>query len=122
MQKSWLAVLLALTICACNQTPPQPAAPPTDARVKSLADTFLAASFERNPEQITMFGVPNHRQDKLTDNSLDAIKAWQAREDAWLAELKQIDPATISAPPLRATYAILREQLEGPIALRVCHN
>ena len=102
----------------------QKSQPPTasDAHVRALADTFLAASFERNPEQITMFGVPNHRQDKLTDNSLDAIKAWQAREDAWLAELKQIDPATISAPPLRATYAILREQLEGPIALRACRN
>ena len=122
MKKSRLAVLFALTICACNQAPQQPAAPTSDAHVKSLADTFLAASFERNPEQITQFGVPNHRQDKLTDNSLDAIKAWQAREDAWLAELKQIDPATISAPSLRATYAILREQLEGPIALRACRN
>jgi uncharacterized protein (DUF885 family) len=116
---------LCVTVCACNtssQKSQESAAPASDAHVKALADTFLAASFERNPEQITMYGVPNHRQDKLTDNSLDAIKAWQAREDAWLAELKQIDPATISAPPLRATYAILREQLEGPIALRACRN
>jgi uncharacterized protein (DUF885 family) len=122
MKKSWLAVLLALSTLACNDKPQQPAAQSSDAHVKALADTFLAASFERNPEQITQFGIPNHRQDKLTDNSLDALKAWQAREDAWLAELKQIDPATINAPPLRATYAILREQLEGPIALRACRN
>jgi uncharacterized protein (DUF885 family) len=126
MQKSRLALFLALPLAlaaaACNQQPQQPAAQSSDAHVKALADTFLAASFERNPEQITQYGVPNHRQDKLTDNSLDAIKAWQAREDAWLAEVKQIDPATISAPPLRATYAILREQLEGPIALRACRN
>ena len=122
MQKSWLVLLFALATAACNQQLQQPAASPSDSHVKALADTFLAASFERNPEQITMFGIPNHRQDKLTDNSLDAIKAWESREDAWLAELKQIDPATISAPPLRATYAILREQLEGPIALRACRN
>jgi uncharacterized protein (DUF885 family) len=122
MQKSWLAVLLALTASACSQTPQQPAEPPSGEHVRALADTFLAASFDRNPEQITLYGVPNYRQDKLTDNSLDAIKAWQVREDAWLAEVKQIDPATISAPPLRATYALLREQLEGPIALRVCRN
>jgi uncharacterized protein (DUF885 family) len=122
MRKPWLAVLLTVCTCACNQQPQQPAAPSSDAHVKQLADTFLAASFERNPEEITQFGIPNHRQDKLTDNSLDALKAWQAREDAWLAEVKQIDPATISAPPLRATYAILREQLEGPIALRACRN
>jgi uncharacterized protein (DUF885 family) len=66
--------------------------------------------------------IPGHRQDKLTENSLEAWKAWEAREDAWLAEAKQIDPATISAPPLRATYALVREALEGPIALRACRN
>ncbi len=122
MKKSLLAVLLTLFACACNQQPQQPAAPSSDAHVKALADTYLAAYFERNPEQITQYGIPGHRQDKLIDNSLDALKAWEAREDAWLVEAKQIDPATISAPPLRATYAILREALEGPIALRACHN
>ena len=66
MQKSRLAFLFAITLAAfaCNQQPQPPAAPPSDAHVKSLADTFLAASFERNPEQITQFGIPNHRQDK----------------------------------------------------------
>ncbi|HEX4378948.1 MAG TPA: DUF885 family protein, partial [Candidatus Acidoferrum sp.] len=122
MKNLFAAVLLALSLCACNQQSQQPAAPPSDAHVKSLADAYLAAYFERFPEQITLYGLPNRRQDKLTDNSLDAIKAWEAREDAWLAEVKQIDPATITAPPLRATYAILREQLEGPIALRACRN
>jgi uncharacterized protein (DUF885 family) len=98
------------------------AAPPADAHVRALADGYLAAWFDRFPEQITEYGVPGHRQDKLMDNSLEAWKAWQDREDAWLAEAKQIDPATISAPPLRATYAIVREALEGPIALRACRN
>ena len=122
MKISRLAALLALTICSCNNQPQPPAAPPSDAHVKALADAYLAAYLDRFPENITQFGIPNRRQDKLTDNSADAIKTWQSREDAWLAEVKQIDPATISAPPLRATYAILREQLEGPIALRACRN
>jgi uncharacterized protein (DUF885 family) len=122
MKKSWLAAVLALATVACNQQPQQPAAQPSDAHVKALADTYLAAYLERNPDLITQYGIPGHRQDKLIDNSLDALKAWEAREDAWLVEAKQIDPATISAPPLRATYAILREALEGPIALRACHN
>jgi len=122
MRKSWLAVLLSLSIFACNNKPQQPATPSSDAHVRAMADTYLAAYFERYPELITQYGVPGHRQDKLTDNSLESLKAWEAREDSWLAEAKQIDPATISAPPLRATYAILREALEGPIALRACHN
>jgi uncharacterized protein (DUF885 family) len=110
-------------MCACDGSS-QKSQPPTasDAHVRALADTYLAAWFDRFPEQITEYGVPDHRQDKLIDNSLDAIKAWQAREDAWLTELKQIDPATINEPSLRATYALLRESLEGPIALRACRN
>jgi uncharacterized protein (DUF885 family) len=95
---------------------------PADGHVRAMADTYVAAWFDRFPESITEAGVPGLKQDKLTDNSLEAWRAWQDREDAWLAEAKQIDPATISAPPLRATYAILREALEGPIALRACRN
>jgi len=92
------------------------------ARVKALADAYLAAYFERFPEQITQYGVPGHRQDGLTDNSLAADRAWEAREDAFLADLKQIDPAAIDAPPLRATYAIARQALEGSVAKRVCRD
>jgi uncharacterized protein (DUF885 family) len=114
---------LCLTLFGCGQNAEKPSTPPpADAHVRALADTYLAAWFDRFPEQITEFGVPGRRQDKLTDNSLEAWKAWQDREDAWLTEARQIDPATISAPPLRATYALVREGLEGPIALRACRN
>jgi uncharacterized protein (DUF885 family) len=122
MKKSWLIAVIAFAAVACNQQPQQPAAQTSDAHVKALADTYLAAYLERNPDVVTQFGIPGHRHDKLIDNSLDALKAWQSREDAWLTEAKQIDPSTISSPPLRSTYAILRESLEGPIALRACRN
>ncbi len=123
MLKKLIVPIVCLFSFGCGHTTEKSAAPPpADAHVRALADTFLAAWFDRFPEAITDFGVPGHRQDKLTDNSLEALKAWQDREDAWLAEAKQIDPGTISAPPLRATYAIIREALEGPIALRACRN
>ena len=117
-------VFVCLLLFGCGHSTDKTAAPPSaaDAHVRGLADTYLAAWFDCYPEQITEFGVPGHRQDKLTDNSLEALKAWEDREDAWLAEAKQIDPATISAPPLRATNALVREALEGPIALRACRN
>src|SRR5262249_8590354 len=35
---------------------------------------------------------------------------------------RAIDPARIQARPLKATYAILREALEGSVATRVCRN
>ena len=49
----------------------------------------------------------------MSDNSLAAQKAWEAREDAWLAEARAIDPAAIEQESLKATYAILREALGG---------
>src|SRR4051812_8171847 len=72
----------------------------SDARVRQLADAYLAAYFDRFPEQITQFGVPGRPQSGLTDNSLAAQRAWEAREDAFLTSLKQIDPSTIGAAPL----------------------
>src|SRR5262249_27914117 len=53
---------------------------------------------------------------------LERQKAWEAREDAWLAELKSIDPSAIAAAPLRATYAIVRQTIESDVAKRVCHD
>src|SRR5262249_48083059 len=32
------------------------------------------------------------------------------------------DPGTIAAPPLRATYAIVRQSIEGAVAKRVCRD
>jgi uncharacterized protein (DUF885 family) len=71
---------------------------------------------------VTLFGVPGRRHDALPDNSLDALRTWQTKEDGWLAQARQIDPATIEAPPLRGTYAIVREALEASIGVRVCRG
>jgi hypothetical protein len=69
--------------------------------------------FERFPEQITQYGVPGRSHSPVTDNSLAAYRACDAREDAFLADLKPIDPATIGGGPLRATSAIARQPWKG---------
>jgi len=119
------ACLLAAT-AACERAAksPAPATAPerADARVRELADAYLEGFFERNPDQVTLYGVPGRHHDALPDNALDALKAWQAREDAWLAQAKQIAPAAIAAAPLRGTYAIVREALEGSVGKRVCRD
>jgi uncharacterized protein (DUF885 family) len=93
-----------------------------DDRVRALAETYLAGYFDRNPDVATVYGVPGRRHDKLPDNSLQALHEWHAKEDAWLTEATQIDPSTIDRAPLGATYAIVREALEGSIAARVCRS
>src|SRR4051812_32319972 len=92
MRRLSIAILCAC-LAACGRArgaPPQNTEPP-DGRVKRLADTFLDAYFDRNPETATVYGVPGRHHDKLTDNSLAAVRAWEAKEDGWLVELKQID-------------------------------
>jgi uncharacterized protein (DUF885 family) len=116
-----LAVAAAVVVAACGGGGAGGNAA-SNTRVRELADTYLAAYFERFPEQITQFGVPGRPQSGLTDNSLAAQRAWEAREDGFLASLRQIDPATIHDAPLRATYAIARQTLEGDVAKRICHD
>ncbi len=116
-----------MAVTAACRTPGEQAKPAaareaSDARVRALADAYLAGYFDRNPDGVTLYGIPGRHHDKLPDNSLDALKAWEAKEDSWLAQIKQLDPATIDAAPLRGTYAIVREALEGSAGKRVCRD
>jgi uncharacterized protein (DUF885 family) len=129
LQRSIVLLLCGvLSTIACGgpaQTTHIPSVPPgsvqgSNARVKALADEFLAAFLERYPDQGTYNGIPAWHHDKLPDNSLAALTAWEAREDRWLTDAKAIAPASITDPPLQATYAILRETLEGAIGTRAC--
>src|SRR5512140_274798 len=123
---AFVCVCLMALSAGCNRGAPAPAAAPApekaDVRVRELADAYLEGFFQRNPDQVTLYGVPGRRHDALPDNALDALRTWQAKEDAWLAQARQIDPAAVETPPLRATYAIVREALEASIAARVCRG
>jgi uncharacterized protein (DUF885 family) len=119
-----LAVVLLFAAAACSRTTEQaPSKPePADARVRQLADAYVKGYLERFPELVTIFTIPGRRHDRLTDNSPTALARWHAQQDAWLADVRAIDPASIEAQPLRATYAILREALESSTAVRVCRG
>src|SRR5947207_8414214 len=89
-------------------------------RVGQLADSYLAAYFERHPEEATLDGVAGGPDDRLPDDSPLALADWQAREDAWLAELRAIDPTPLGGRPEGVAYGVVRYALEGAIATRVC--
>src|SRR5277367_4054081 len=91
---AFVCACLMAGAAACGRTADKPvAAPdPADARVRALADAYLDGFFNRNPDQVTLYGVPGRRHDKLPDNSLAALKTWQAQEDAWLVQTRAIDP------------------------------
>ena len=88
--------------------------------VRQLADSYLAAYFERHPDEATLDGVAKTRHDRLPDNSPSALARWRQREDAWLAELVAIDPTPPAGRPEGISYGVMRDALEGSIATRVC--
>ncbi len=90
------------------------------ARVRRLADTYVAAYFERHPDEATLDGVAGGPHGRLPDDSPLALARWQAREDAWLAELRAIDPVRLGGRPEAVAYGVMREALEGAVATRVC--
>jgi uncharacterized protein (DUF885 family) len=126
-----LGVLIAVVlVTSCNTPPPPPSSDlstearsaKVDDRVKAFADGYLDGYFQRNPDAATYYGIAGTHHDRLPDNSLAALKAWEAKEDAWLTEAKAIDPDTIRNESLKATYAITREALESAVGARVCRS
>ncbi|HEU4525848.1 MAG TPA: DUF885 domain-containing protein [Gemmatimonadales bacterium] len=120
-----IVVLLCLAGCSGAAAPPGPgprAAPASAADVNRLADEYVEAFFERSPESATRRGIRGADQGRVTDNSLEALTRWQARETAWLAQVRAIDPAGLEGSPEWGTYGILRELLEGSVASRICRQ
>src|SRR5438270_5305399 len=103
----------ALFATACGRSSePAPGQPPHVApagQAAALADAYLNGYFDRNPDAVTQFGVPGRHHDRLPDNSFDALKAWQAKEDAWLVAAKGLNPDAIEAP-----VPSERTRVEGP--------
>ena len=86
--------------------------------VTTLADEYCREFLARNPETATFEGLTDAYDDRLADNSLQALAAWRAREDGWLAKLATIDGGSLWGRPEWLTYGFLREALEGSRALR----
>jgi len=90
--------------------------------VEAIADEYLAALLVRRPDMGTYYSIPGARHDRLPDNSLESLAAWQQREDAWLAELDEIGAPDEIGSRDWVTYGILRETLAASIGSRVCRT
>ena len=90
------------------------------AHVQQVADSYLTAYFDRHPDEATLDGVAHGPHDRLPDNSPAAIARWQQREDAWLDQLRRINPRRLEGKPEAIAYGIMRDAIEGSVATRVC--
>ena len=121
------ATILLVCLAGCGGAAPSaqpgPGAPAgLGGEVNLLADEYVAAFFERSPESATRRGIPGIDDGQVTDNSLEALSRWHAREDAWLARVRAIDASRLEGSPEWVTYGILRELLESSVASRVCRQ
>lgn len=87
-----------------------------------MADEYWAAWVQTFPLAALFSGVPEAPNDRVGDNSLSAVRAWERREDRWLAQLHQIPAASLTGQPEDATYGVLLETLEASRQGRVCHG
>ena len=119
--------LFLVVAVACAPSPisvapaPDPRGPTAARQVAAIADDYLARWREAFPEVNTTNGIPDARHDRLNDNSPQAEREWQAKEDRWLEQMRRIDPASLIGRPEWVTYGLLREELEASIGMRACN-
>jgi uncharacterized protein (DUF885 family) len=111
---AFISAAVCAAICGCIGLAQSPRS------VEAIADEYLAAYLERHPETGTYLSLPGARHDRLTDNSLQALAAWRAREDTWLAELDALGASDEVGSRDWVTYGILRESLARSVGRRVC--
>jgi uncharacterized protein (DUF885 family) len=90
-------------------------------RMNRLADRYVEAVLERNPEEAYHVGLPPLTHARLKDNSLSALEVWRAREDAFYTELLDIDSNRLH-PREHGGFSTMRERLESSRGMRICHR
>jgi uncharacterized protein (DUF885 family) len=114
--KRMLCVLVALALAA----PVWHAAAATpDEEVNRLAARYAADIVAYDPTLTYSTGVPTDDHSRFADRTPESGVAIYAKEEAVLAALNAIDPASLSSVG-RPVYATLREQLEADLQMRVC--
>jgi len=89
-------------------------------RVTELADAYVDAYLKQFPENGTQALLPGFRHDRLTDNSLAALRSWQDTEDRLASRLAEVHGDRLWGRPEWVTYGFLHEALESGRAVRVC--
>ena len=86
LQALAVVLVIACTLTGCTKEMPVPE--PAACSIETIADEYLAAMLEHSPTYGTYLALPDARHDRLGDNSLEALAAWEARYDEWLSEFQ----------------------------------
>ena len=131
------ASVALLFLAACQGTPKETAGPApvspqaaaassaskgAGAEVTALADEYWTGFIQTFPLAALFLGVPDTPSDRMGDNSLAALRAWEQKENRWLARLRRVRAGSLRGQPEDATYGVLLETLEASQQNRVCRN
>ena len=111
----FLLIAAGSIICSSNANARSASAKKLD----RLADSFVAQSVIYDPTIAYSSGLPTSEHDRFADRAPRALAAWDTKKKIYLQTLATIDPAGFDTTS-RATYAILKEQLEADLQMRVC--
>ena len=120
-----MSLPLVLLAAACGNEQPETAAPDTPdpaAVVTAVADDYFAHALSASPEIAYFAGIELERHDGLSDNSPAALTASNALIDDLLARLSKVDANDLVGDSAWITHALLKEELEGSVGLRVCRT
>ena len=107
-------LFFAVLFISCNS------AHNSSTQVNEVADGYVKAYFTMYPEQALTSGAPDLFPDRLSDNSLTALEAWDAKVDSLLGELNSIDATTLTGRDV-ITYGFVKNRLEASVNTRVCN-
>ena len=91
-------------------------------RALAVADALVDDALAHRPASVARLRPPGARHDALPDASLAHEAQRDAREDAWLAELRALDRSELAASDARIAYELARSWLEARTAQRVCRG
>ena len=115
----------ALPLLACNQEvvhDPAPVADDPVARALDVAQSFVDGYYRDYTDQAYDSGYTDLDYSRLVDHGAEALAAWHEREDAWLEELRAIDPAALAGTAAEVPYAYALDRIESHAGLRVCRT
>jgi len=115
------AAVVIVALLSCKHGAPESAsADAPRSEISRLADDYVAQFVAHFPEQAELADVPPPQHDGLSDNSLDALAAWQKLEDGWAERISAIDARALFGQSDWVTLGFLRESIEASRQQRVC--
>ncbi|HEU4455366.1 MAG TPA: DUF885 domain-containing protein [Longimicrobium sp.] len=118
-----LAFLVSAAAFTTTAVPSIAQAPEADpaARFRAVADEYVAAVSAQFPETAESLG-DSRSPERWTDISPASLRAWEAREDAFLARMREIDGGALYGTPEWVAFGMMREQLESSRGTRACRS